>query len=75
MKSFHKELWFKIPDRMDFINITHEVEQTLTESGISEGLCLVNAMHITASVFINDDEQGLHRDYKSWLEKIGRGLK
>ena len=55
MKSFHKELWFKIPDRMDFINITHEVEQTLTESGISEGLCLVNAMHITASVFINDD--------------------
>jgi secondary thiamine-phosphate synthase enzyme len=70
MKSFHKELWFKIPDRMDFINITHEVEQTLTESGISEGLCLVNAMHITASVFINDDEQGLHCDYKSWLEKL-----
>ena len=70
MKSFHKELWFKIPDRMDFINITHEVEQTLTESGISEGLCLVNAMHITASVFINDDEPGLHRDYKSWLEKL-----
>ena len=70
MKSFHKELWFKIPDRMDFINITHEVEQILTESGISEGLCLVNAMHITASVFINDDEQGLHRDYKSGLEKL-----
>ena len=70
MKSFHKELWFKIPDRMDFINITHEVEQALTESSISEGLCLVNAMHITASVFINDDEQGLHSDYKSWLEKL-----
>ena len=70
MKSFHKELWFKIPDRMDFINITHEVEQILKESGISEGLCLVNAMHITASVFINDDEPGLHRDYKSWLEKL-----
>ena len=70
MKSFHKELWFNIEERMDFINITPQVEQTVIESGIKEGLCLVNAMHITASVFINDDEQGLHRDYKSWLEEL-----
>ena len=68
MKSFHKELWFNIEERMDFINITHDVEMAVNESGIKEGLCLVNAMHITASVFINDDESGLHRDYKSWLE-------
>ena len=70
MKSYHKELWLNIEKRMDFINITPEVEQAVIESGIKEGLCLVNAMHITASVFINDDEQGLHRDYKSWLEKL-----
>ena len=60
MKSFHKELWFNIEERMDFINITHDVEMAVNESGIKEGLCLVNAMHITASVFINDDESGLH---------------
>ena len=70
MKSYHKELWLKIEKRMDFINITPDVEQAVIESGIKEGLCLVNAMHITASVFINDDEQGLHRDYKSWLEEL-----
>ena len=70
MKSFHKELWFNIPERMDFINITPDVEAALRESGIREGLCLVNAMHITASVFINDDESGLHRDYKRWLEEL-----
>ncbi len=68
MKSYHKELWFNITERMDFVNITPDVEACLQESGISEGLCLVNAMHITASVFINDDEAGLHRDYKRWLE-------
>ena len=70
MKSFHKELWFNVQERMDFINITRDVESAISESGIKEGLCLVNAMHITASVFINDDESGLHRDYKSWLENL-----
>ena len=70
MKSYHKELWLNIEKRMDSINITPEVEQAVIESGITEGLCLVNAMHITASVFINDDEQGLHRDYKLWLEEL-----
>ncbi|MCK5330850.1 MAG: secondary thiamine-phosphate synthase enzyme YjbQ [Candidatus Marinimicrobia bacterium] len=70
MKSFHKELWFNISERMDFINITPDVEAALRESGIREGLCLVNAMHITASVFINDDESGLHHDYKRWLEEL-----
>ena len=70
MKSYSEELWLNIEKRTDFINITSEVEQSVIESGIKEGLCLVNAMHITASVFINDDEQGLHRDYKSWLEKL-----
>jgi len=70
MKSYHKELWFNIPERMDFINITPDVEAALRESGIREGLCLVNAMHITASVFINDDESGLHHDYKRWLEEL-----
>ena len=70
MKSFHKELWLDIPNRMEFINITQDVEKTINESGIKEGLCLVNAMHITASVFINDDESGLHRDYKKWLEEL-----
>ena len=70
MNSFHKELWFHIPSRMEFINITHEVQEVLYESEIHEGLSLVNAMHITASVFINDDESGLHRDYKKWLEEL-----
>lgn len=70
MKSFRKELWFEVPSRRAFINITGEVEDALTESGIREGLCLVNAMHITASVFINDDESGLHRDYERWLEQL-----
>ena len=69
MKSFHKELWFDVRERMDFINITPDVEVAVSESGIQDGLCLVNAMHITASVFINDDESGLHRDYKRWLEE------
>jgi len=70
MRSFHKELWFDIKERMDFINITPDVEITLAESGIQDGICLVNAMHITASVFINDDEPGLHQDYKRWLEEL-----
>jgi secondary thiamine-phosphate synthase enzyme len=68
MKSYTKHLTFNIPARMDFINITSQVNNALKESGIKEGLCLVNAMHITASVFINDDEHGLHQDYKKWLE-------
>ena len=62
MKSYHKELWMDVPARMDFVNITQDVEEALRESGIREGMCLVNAMHITASVFINDDEPGLHHD-------------
>ncbi len=70
MKSFRKELWFNIPSRRGFVNITPEVEQCLRESGVKEGLVLVNAMHITASVFINDDESGLHQDYDMWLEKL-----
>ncbi len=70
MQSFHKELWMNVPERMGFVNITSDVEQVLAESGIREGLCLVNAMHITASVFINDDEPGLHSDYKKWLEAL-----
>jgi secondary thiamine-phosphate synthase enzyme len=70
MKSYRKELWFNVPTRRAFINITHQVEDCLRESKIKEGLCLVNAMHITASVFINDDESGLHYDYESWLEKL-----
>jgi secondary thiamine-phosphate synthase enzyme len=70
MQSFRKELWFKTENRRDFINITPQVEQALHESGIREGLVLVNAMHITASVFINDDERGLHRDFDDWLEKL-----
>jgi secondary thiamine-phosphate synthase enzyme len=70
MKSYRKELWFEVPARRAFINITPQVEQCLRESGIREGLCLVNAMHITASVFINDDEKGLHHDYDVWLEKL-----
>lgn len=70
MKSYRKELWFNLPARMEFTNITPEVEQCLRESGVEEGMVLVNAMHITASVFINDDEPGLHRDYKRWLEEL-----
>lgn len=70
MKSYRKELWFNIPSRRGFINITGQVEEALRESGIKEGLCLVNAMHITASIFINDDEVGLHEDYEKWLEKL-----
>ena len=68
MKSYRKELWFNVPSRRAFINITPDVVTCLKESGIREGLCLVNAMHITASVFINDNEQGLHSDYEHWLE-------
>ena len=70
MKSHRKELWFNIPTRRAFINITPQVNEALRESGIQEGLLLVNAMHITASVFINDDETGLHRDYDRWLEQL-----
>ena len=70
MKSFRKELWFEIPSRRGFVNITPQVQECLRESGIKEGMCLVNAMHITASVFINDDESGLHHDYETWLEKL-----
>lgn len=70
MKSYVKELYFETSTRRAFINITTEVERCLAESGIREGLLLCNAMHITASVFINDDESGLHRDYEHWLEKL-----
>ncbi len=70
MKSHRKELWFEIPNRRGFVNITPEVRDVVRESGVSEGLVLVNAMHITASVFINDDERGLHADYERWLEQI-----
>jgi secondary thiamine-phosphate synthase enzyme len=70
MKAFRKELWFNVPSRRAFINITSDVQQCIDESGIKEGLVLVNAMHITASVFINDDESGLHQDYDTWLEKL-----
>lgn len=70
MESYRKELWFEVPSRRGFINITPQVEQCLVESTITEGLVLVNAMHITASVFINDDEAGLHHDYEVWLEKL-----
>jgi len=70
MKSYRKELWFNIPARRGFVNITPQVEACLRESGIQEGLALVNAMHITASVFINDDESGLHHDYETWLETL-----
>src|SRR5436309_1063593 len=69
MKSHTLHLTMNVPARMDFVNITHEVEKAVARSGIREGLCLVNAMHITASVFINDDEPGLHEDYKRWLEQ------
>lgn len=70
MKSYRKELWFEVPARRGLVNITGRVEECLRESGVKEGLCLVNAMHITASVFINDDEPGLHHDYEVWLEKL-----
>ena len=70
MKSHRKELWFHIATRRAFINITPQVEECLRESGVREGLALINAMHITASVFINDDESGLHRDYEEWLERL-----
>ena len=70
MKSYRQELWFNVPGRRAFINITGDVEKCLRESGVTEGLCLVNAMHITASVFVNDDEAGLHHDYEAWLERL-----
>ena len=70
MKSYREELWFEVPTRRALINITPQVEAGLRKSGITEGLVLVNAMHITASVFINDDERGLHQDYEKWLERL-----
>ena len=70
MKTHRKELWFEVPSRRGFVNITPKVEEAVRRSGVQEGLCLVNAMHITASVFINDDESGLHRDYEKWLEAL-----
>lgn len=70
MKSQTEYLTFNIPARMDFLNITPQVERIVADSGVQEGLCLINAMHITASVFINDDESGLHGDYKKWLEEL-----
>jgi len=70
MKSYRKELWFEVPARRGFVNITPQIEECLRESTISDGLLLCNAMHITASVFINDDESGLHHDYEVWLEKL-----
>jgi len=70
MKSYRKELWFEVRQRRELINITPEIEGCLRESGVQEGLCLVNAMHITSSVFINDDEPGLHHDFEVWLEKL-----
>ena len=70
MKSYRKELWFETKKRRELINITKQVEDAINESGIKEGLCLINAMHITASVFINDDESGLHSDFDVWLEKL-----
>ncbi len=70
MKSYRKELWFEVPARRGFVNITPDVVHCLRESGIREGLALVNAMHITASVFVNDDESGLHHDYEQFLERI-----
>jgi secondary thiamine-phosphate synthase enzyme len=70
MKSYRKELWFNVPGRRAFINITPQVKECLRESGVTEGLVLVNAMHITASVFINDNERGLHHDFGKWLEQL-----
>ena len=74
MRSYSEELWFETKTRRAFINITPQVEQIVTKSGVQEGLVLVNAMHITASVFINDDEGGLHRDFEVWLEKLAPEL-
>ncbi|NSW51727.1 MAG: YjbQ family protein [Anaerolineae bacterium] len=70
MKSHRKELWFHLPERVGFVNITQDVSKAISESGILEGIVLINAMHITASIFINDDEGGLHHDYKTWLENL-----
>src|SRR5882724_10082520 len=70
MKSYRKELWFNVPSRRAFINITPQVKECVLDSGVLEELALINAMHITASVFINDDESGLHRDYAKWLENL-----
>src|ERR1700730_6728578 len=70
LKSLTEHLWFEVPGRRGFINITPKIEELVHRSGVTEGLCLVNAMHITASVFINDDESGLHHDYELWLEKL-----
>lgn len=70
MKSYRRELWFNVPKRRQIVRITEDVQAAIDESGIKEGLVLVNAMNITASVFINDDESGLHRDYERWLEKL-----
>lgn len=70
MKSYRKELWFEVPSRRGFVNITDQVASCVRESGVAEGLVLVNAMHITASVFINDNESGLHHDYEKWLEEL-----
>ena len=70
MKTYREEIWLEVPTRRAFLNITSEVERALGKSAIREGLCLVNAMHITASVFINDDESGLHADYERWLETL-----
>jgi len=70
MKTYRKELWFNAKKRIEFINITGDIESALAESGIKEGICLVNAMHITASVFINDNESGLHSDFTEWLEEL-----
>ena len=70
MKSLTEHLWFEVPNRRGFVNITNTVEGLVRKSGVQEGLCLVNAMHITASVFINDDESGLHQDYEKWLERL-----
>ncbi len=70
MKSHRKELWFEVPGRRGFVNVTRQVEACVRESGVREGLVLVNAMHITASVFVNDDESGLHQDFEKWLEHL-----
>lgn len=70
MKTYRKELWFNLPSRRGLVNITNQVQAAITESGIKEGLALVNAMNITSSVFINDDESGLHQDFERWLEKL-----
>jgi secondary thiamine-phosphate synthase enzyme len=70
MKSLTEQLWFEVPGRRGFVNITGTIEKLVTKSGVQDGLCLVNAMHITASVFINDDEPGLHHDYQKWLEQL-----